>query len=157
MISHHLILKPRLYWPTSLISLASKIPALTTNHICRMDRNAKILATVGFLGAAYYNFFRIILLTEFARLLWPKSDQFHLSAIESIFDRSRLARTFKSHHLRPVRNSIMSDSMNEVTWGSLPNKDQLFVLVVARFSEPVVRTSILVRRRFFRRHLPLCP
>ncbi|KAI3326732.1 major facilitator superfamily transporter [Xylariaceae sp. AK1471] len=30
----------------------------------------------------------------------------------------------------------------EVTWASLPNKGQLFVIVLARFSEPVVRTSI---------------
>ncbi|KAI8635623.1 major facilitator superfamily transporter [Xylariaceae sp. FL1651] len=36
----------------------------------------------------------------------------------------------------------MSENAGDVTWASLPNKGQLFIIVVARFSEPVVRTSI---------------
>ncbi len=38
----------------------------------------------------------------------------------------------------------MSDPGEAVTWMSLPHKDQLFVLVFARFSEPLARTSIVV-------------
>ncbi|KAI0883625.1 MFS general substrate transporter [Annulohypoxylon maeteangense] len=36
----------------------------------------------------------------------------------------------------------MSETSGEVAWSSLPNKGQLFIIVLARFSEPVVRTSI---------------
>ncbi|KAH8655508.1 major facilitator superfamily domain-containing protein [Xylariales sp. PMI_506] len=36
----------------------------------------------------------------------------------------------------------MPETLEDVTWASLPNKFQLFIIVVARFSEPVVRTSI---------------
>lgn len=36
----------------------------------------------------------------------------------------------------------MSDKEAPVTWRSLPRKDQLFLLFVIRFSEPVVRVSI---------------
>lgn len=51
----------------------------------------------------------------------------------------------------------MPDTMSEVTWASLPNKDQLFVLVLARFSEPVVRTSIQVNQPLGCHYLALCP
>ncbi|KAH9906664.1 MFS general substrate transporter [Xylariomycetidae sp. FL2044] len=36
----------------------------------------------------------------------------------------------------------MSDTTGDVTWASLPNKGQLAIIIFARFSEPVVRTSI---------------
>ncbi|OTA98014.1 hypothetical protein M426DRAFT_326315 [Hypoxylon sp. CI-4A] len=36
----------------------------------------------------------------------------------------------------------MAETPGEVTWASLPNKGQLSIVVLARFSEPVVRTSI---------------
>ncbi|KAI1089667.1 major facilitator superfamily domain-containing protein [Rostrohypoxylon terebratum] len=36
----------------------------------------------------------------------------------------------------------MSETAGDVSWSSLPNKGQLFIIVLARFSEPVVRTSI---------------
>jgi hypothetical protein len=48
-------------------------------------------------------------------------------------------------HLRkaPIHTMSTKQGSDRVTWSALPRKDQLFVLCLVRFSEPVVRLSIV--------------
>ncbi len=46
----------------------------------------------------------------------------------------------------PIASSeAQSDSRRPVAWSELPRKDQLFIITMARMSEPLVQTSLQVR------------
>lgn len=49
----------------------------------------------------------------------------------------------------PPSPTALSESQNEskrpVSWSELPRKDQLFIITMARMSEPLVQTSLQVR------------
>jgi hypothetical protein len=56
---------------------------------------------------------------------------------------SRHTPTAQSAILKPkIRTQSLSSNQNPVSWSSLPRKDQLLIMALARLSEPLTQTSI---------------
>lgn len=66
--------------------------------------------------------------------------------LRSSLDAESVSSYVENGPLSPAAPSVsQNESKRPVSWSELPRKDQLFIITMARMSEPLVQTSLQVR------------